>query len=74
MSSLLLIRRKFQGYRCESDIAFFAWKVTWNYAYSHFKGTKSRVKKHQTVFMKNAKWIKYNLWILSLKISSYLEH
>ena len=28
----------FQGYRCKWGIALFAWKVTWNYAYSSFNG------------------------------------
>ena len=26
-----------KGYRCESDIVIFAWRVTWNYVYSPFK-------------------------------------
>ena len=28
----------FQGYRCKSDIAIFAWWVSKIYAYSHLKG------------------------------------
>ena len=32
-----LIRQSFQGYRCESGIAIFIWRVIWNYAYSPFK-------------------------------------
>ena len=28
---------KFQEYRCKSKVAIFAWRVTWNYAYSPFK-------------------------------------
>ena len=31
-----LIRKSFQGYHCKSGIAIFAWRVTWNYAYSPF--------------------------------------
>ena len=32
-----LIRESFSGFRCESSgIAFFAWRITWNYAYSPF--------------------------------------
>ena len=31
-----LIRLRFQGYRCKSGIAIFAWTVTWVYAYSPF--------------------------------------
>ena len=32
-----LIKQSSQGYRCESGIAIFAWRVTWNYAYGPFK-------------------------------------
>ena len=28
--------QRFQGYLCEWVIAIFAWRVTWNYAYSPF--------------------------------------
>ena len=31
-----LIRLKFQGYRCKSNIDIFVLSVTWNYAYSPF--------------------------------------
>ena len=34
ISNSYLIRYKFQGYRCKSGIAIFAWGVTWKYAYS----------------------------------------
>ena len=33
----ILIRLRFQGYRVKSGIGIFAWRVTWNYAYSPFK-------------------------------------
>ena len=36
VSSTVLIRLKFQWYRCKSDIALFAWRFTWNYAYWHY--------------------------------------
>ena len=36
-SSTLLIRYRFQGFHSESCVVIFAWKVTWNYAYSPFK-------------------------------------
>ena len=36
VSSTFFIRR-FQGYRCKSGITIWAWRVTWNYAYSPFK-------------------------------------
>ena len=39
-SSTLLTRYRFQGYRCKSGIAIFAWRVTWNYAYSPFNKTR----------------------------------
>ena len=29
--------KRFPGYCCESGIAIFAWRDTWNYAYSPFK-------------------------------------
>ena len=32
-----MVSSRFQGYCCESGIALFAWRVTWNYAYSPFK-------------------------------------
>ena len=28
--------QRFQEYRCESGIALFAWRVSWNYPYSPF--------------------------------------
>ena len=35
ISSILLIRLRFQGYRCVIlGIAIFIWRFTWNYAYS----------------------------------------
>ena len=37
ISNLYLIRQSFQGFRCKSGIAIFAWRVTWNYAYSLLK-------------------------------------
>ena len=43
----LLIMWMFQGYRCESGIVTFPWKVTWNYGYSrpfkvwNLKGNKT---------------------------------
>ena len=36
VASTFFIRLRFQGYRCESGIAIFAWRVTYNYAYSLF--------------------------------------
>ena len=33
----ILIKQSSKGYYCESGIAIFAWRVKWNYAYSHFK-------------------------------------
>ena len=36
VSSTFLIKLKFWGYRCKSGNAIFAWRVTWNYAYSPF--------------------------------------
>ena len=35
-SKSFLIRHSYWGYRCKSDIATYAWRVTWNYAYSSF--------------------------------------
>jgi len=32
--------RNFKGYLCDSDIAIFAYEVTWNYANSPFKFSK----------------------------------
>ena len=29
---IIHIRQSFEGYRCKLGIAFFAWRVTWNYA------------------------------------------
>ena len=37
ISVYLLIRLRFQGYRCKSGIVIFALRVTWNYAYSPYK-------------------------------------
>ena len=34
ISHSYLIKQSFSGYRCESEIAIFAWKVPWNYASS----------------------------------------
>ena len=31
------VRHGLQWYRCKSSIAIFAWRVTWNYAYSTFR-------------------------------------
>ena len=39
MSISYLIRQSFPGYRCKSDVAIFAWRVTCNYAYSPFNLT-----------------------------------
>ena len=36
-SSILLLRERFQEYRCELDILIFAWRLLRNYAYSPFK-------------------------------------
>ena len=33
----IFIRLRFQGYRCKSGIVIFAFRVTWNYAYSPYK-------------------------------------
>ena len=38
----ILIRLKSQRYPCKSGIAIFAQRVTWNYAYSPFKGLKNK--------------------------------
>ena len=46
-----LIRQSFQEFRCKSDIAIFAWRFTWNYAYNPFKYTSS-VKTIQLLFKK----------------------
>ena len=37
ISNSHLIRQRLQGYRGKSDIAIFAWRVTWIYAYSFLK-------------------------------------
>ena len=39
VSNYYLIKQSFQGYRCVSGIVIFAWSVTENYTYSHFKST-----------------------------------
>ena len=31
-----LIKQRFKGYCCKSDMPLYKWKVTWNYAYSPF--------------------------------------
>ena len=36
-----MITQRFQGNRCKLDIVNFAWRVTWNYAYSPFKAVYS---------------------------------
>ena len=36
ISNSFLTRQSFQGHRCKSGIAIFAWRLTWNYAYSPF--------------------------------------
>ena len=36
ITSTVLIRLRFKGNRFKLDIAVFAWRVTWNYAYSPF--------------------------------------
>ena len=33
----MIIWQSFKRYRCESNITVFAWRSTWNYAYSPFK-------------------------------------
>ena len=35
--------QRFKGYRCESGTAIFAWRITWNYAYSPFKTKTTKV-------------------------------
>ena len=35
IKNLLFLR--FQGYRCKSGIAIFAWRITWKFGYSPFK-------------------------------------
>ena len=37
VSSTCLIRLRFQGNRCKSGISIYAWRFSWNYAYSPFK-------------------------------------
>ena len=37
VSSAILIRLRIQWYCCKSGMAIFAWRITWNYAYSPFK-------------------------------------
>ena len=37
VSSTILIRLRFYRYRCKLRIVIFAWRITWNYAYSPFK-------------------------------------
>ena len=34
----ILDQARFKGYCCKSDMPFYKWKVTWNYAYSPYKG------------------------------------
>jgi len=41
----LLIRKKFQWYRCASSIAIFAWRMTLNYAYSPFNINEEIIKR-----------------------------
>ena len=51
----------FKGYRCESGIAIFAWRITWNYAYSPFKTKTTKViiklKTFKTHFLKFVSFI-----------------
>ena len=36
VSTWLLSGQRFKKHRCESDMSFYKWKVTWNYGYSPF--------------------------------------
>jgi len=36
------IRKNFKGYRCESNVALFKHRVTWNSNYSPFKNVENR--------------------------------
>ena len=38
----LLSDKTFKGYRCESDMHLYNWKVTWNYAYCPFQAQPFR--------------------------------
>ena len=42
VSSIYLIRLRFQGSRWKSDLAIFAWSVTWIYTHSPFNFSKIR--------------------------------
>ena len=55
MSSTLLIRKRFQGYLCESGIAIFARKVTLNNGYSPFNAEDTGLIPSRTQ-IKNAKF------------------
>ena len=52
----IFIRLRFQGYRCESGIAIFAWRVIWDYAYSPFNTTGN---------VASAGLLQINIWIYS---------
>ena len=60
ISNSYLIRQSFKEYGCDLGIAIFAWRVTCNYVYCPFKGT--RFKSWFVV-----KWV---LVILVLQVSS----
>ena len=43
-----LIKLRFKGFRCDSEILLFKWKVTWYYAYIPFKHYIMFIKLHCT--------------------------
>ena len=69
---VLLIVQTFQGNRSESDNSIFAWRVTWNYAYSPFNQTDQLPNKasefsSKLLFITNLKW-----WFTSFEYSKLI--
>lgn len=63
---IILIRKRWQSYRCESGIAKLSWRVSWNYAYNSFKIDKKF----------NLPWLLKVVfkYIFFSKISSFMNH
>ena len=67
-----MIVQTFRGNRCESDNSIFAWRVTWNYAYSPFNQTYQLPNRASEVspkllFITNLKW-----WFTSFEYSKLI--
>ena len=45
ISNSFLTIQSYKRNHCKSDIAIFAWRVTWNYAYSPFKFLRIEISK-----------------------------